>query len=111
MEKLAPNLLSKKGYVYHIKNLKLSVKLGVKLVRVRAGIKFEEKAWLKLYIDLNTALRAKATNDADKDMFKLANNAVFGKTCENLFNRASFEPVSTRKAALKLIANPKQFKS
>ena len=84
VEKLAPNLLPKKGYVCHIKNLRLYVKLGVKLVKVRAGMKFEEKAWLKPYIDLNTALRAKATNDADKNMFKLANNAAFGKTCENL---------------------------
>ena len=110
VEKLAPNLLPKKGYVCHIKNLRLYVKLGVKLVRVHAGIKFEKKAWLKPYIDLNTALRAKVTNDADKNMFKFANNAVFGKTCENLFDRTSFEPASTHNAALKLIAKP-QFKS
>ena len=65
---------------------------------------------MKPYIDLNTAFRAKATNDADKNMFKLANNAMFGKTCENLFDRTCFEPVNTRKAALKLIAKP-QFKN
>ena len=45
VKKLAPNLLPNNGYVCHIKNLRLYVKLVVKLVKVRAGIKFEEKAW------------------------------------------------------------------
>ena len=106
VQKLAPNLLPKEGYVCHIENLRLYVKLGVKLVKVHRGVKFEEKPWLKSYIDMNTKLRAAATNDADKDMYKLLNNAVFGKTCENLFNRTDYRLVSSRKEALKLIAKP-----
>ena len=46
--KLASRLLPKKGYVCHIKNLRLYVELGMKLVKVHAGVKFEEKTWLKL---------------------------------------------------------------
>ena len=71
VQKLAQNLLPKKGYMCHIKNLTLYIELGVKLVKVRKGVKFEEKPWLKSYIDMNTELRAAATNDADKDMYKL----------------------------------------
>lgn len=41
--KLAPNLLSKKGYVGHYKNLKLWNKLGVKITRVVKGLKFDEE--------------------------------------------------------------------
>ena len=67
-EKLAPNLIAKINNVCHIENLKMYVSLGVRL------IKFREEAWLKPYIDLNTKLRSKATNDADKNMFKLLNN-------------------------------------
>ena len=55
---------------------------------------------------MNTELRAKATNAADKDMYKLLNNAVFGQTCENSLNRTEYKLVSSRDEALKLIAKP-----
>ena len=38
-------------------------------------IKFNQNAWLKPYIDMNTDLK--------KYFFKLMNNAGFGKTVEN----------------------------
>ena len=86
--------------------MRLYAKLGVKITKILRGLKFEEKPWLKSYIDLNRELRAKATNEADKDMYKLLNNAVFGKTCENLLNRTEYKLVSSRNEALRLIAKP-----
>ena len=106
VKKLAPNLYAKNSYVCHIKNLILYKQLGVKITKIHEGLRFEEKAWLKPYIDLNTDLRVKSTNDADKDMYKLLNNAVFGKTCENLLNRTEYRLVNSRDEALKLIGKP-----
>ena len=39
---------------------------------------------MKPYIDFNTKKRMEATNEADKNLFKLLNNALYGKTMENM---------------------------
>ena len=49
-------------------------------------------------------MRTKATNDFEKDFFKLMNNSVFGKTCENMRTRVDIKLVSSEKQAIKLIA-------
>ena len=47
-------------------------------------IKFNQNAWLKPYIDINTDLRIKAKNDFEKDLLKFMNKVVFGKYQENV---------------------------
>ena len=62
---------------------------------------------MKPYIDLNTEKRKEATmrdDKAGKDLFKLFNNAVFGKTIEILRKRINFEIVTSKKGVLKRIA-------
>ena len=47
-------------------------------------LEFNQSASAKPYIDFNIQKRKEATNEADKTLFKLLNNAVYGKTMENM---------------------------
>ena len=82
-QKLVCNLRDKKKYVIHISILKQALNHGLKLKKVHRVIEFNQEAWLKKYIYMNTELRKKVSNDFEKDFFKLMNNAVFGKIKEN----------------------------
>ena len=106
VDKLIPNLMNKERYVLHRDNLLLYESLGIKIKKIHRGITFVESPWLKEYIDLNTGLRAKATNTFEKDFFKLMNNSVFGKTMENIRNRVDIKLITNEKEAKKLISKP-----
>src|SRR6185437_7179304 len=94
-EKLIPNLFDKDEYVIHYRNLQYYISQGMVLEHIYEAIKFDQSPWMKPYIEMNTALRAKAKNDFEKDFFKLMNNAVFGKTMENVRERIEFDLVVT----------------
>ena len=105
-KKLVCNLHDKKKYVVHIKSLKQALNHGLKLKRVHRIIEFNQKAWLKSYIDMNTELRKLAKDDFEKDLFKLMNNAVFGKTMENIRKHRDIKLVTTDKKRNKLVSEP-----
>ena len=52
--------------------------------KVHKVIQFNQETWLKPYINMNTRLGTDAKNDFEKDFFKVLNNALFGKTMENI---------------------------
>ena len=105
-KKLVCNLNDKKNNIVHINVLKQVLDHGLKLRNVHRVIEFEQEAWLKEYIDVNTELRKKATNDFEKDFFKLMNNAVFGKTMENVRKHRDKKLVKTDKKRNKLVSEP-----
>ena len=109
-EKLVPNLYDKKNYVIHIRALDQALKHGLILEKVHRVIKFDQSAWLAPYINFNTELRTKAKNDFEKDFFKLMNNAVFGKTMENIRKHKDIKLVTNEKAYLRNVMKP-NFKS
>ena len=96
-KKLVCNLRDKKKYVVHIKSLKQALNHGLKLKKVHRIIEFNQKAWLKPYIDMNTELRKLAKNDFEKDLFKLMNNEVFGKAMENIRKHRNIKLVTKDK--------------
>ena len=92
--KLAPNLRDKTTYAVHYRNLKFYLKQGLAITKIHRVLAFEQKPWLKKYIDFNTDMRKQSTSLLAKDFYMLLNNSAFGKTQENLRNRVNVEVIT-----------------
>ena len=95
VEKLVTSIEDKENYVIHISALKQALNRGLILKKVHRVIQFNQEAWLKPYIDMNTKLRTEAKNDFEKDFFKLMINSVFGKKMENVRKHRDIKLVTT----------------
>ena len=104
--KLVCNLFNKKKYITRINSLNQALNHGLKLKIIHRIIEFDQEAWLKPYIDMNTELWKAAKNDFEKDLFKLMNNSVFGKTMENIRKHRDIKLVTTDKKGSKLVSEP-----
>ena len=63
VEKLICGIEDKEKYVMHIKVLKQALNHGLVFKKVHIVIQFNQKDWLKPYIDINTELRKETKND------------------------------------------------
>ena len=107
VKKLMPNLGNKTKYVLYYRNLQMYLSLGIKLTKIHSVLKFKQFDWIKKYIDFNTEKRKNATNDFEKDFFKLMINSVYGKTIENLRIRINVRLLNNAKDFLKYTSRPK----
>ena len=74
--------------------------------KVHRVIKFNKRAWLKPYIDINTTKTMEARNKFEKKFFKLMINSAFGKTIENLRKHRDIKLVTTDEERSKLVSEP-----
>lgn len=60
-ERLTLNLFNKQNYVLHYRTLKFCIQQGLKVKKFHRILQFEQKAWLRPYIDRNTKKRMEAS--------------------------------------------------
>ena len=106
MKKLAPNFYDKINCVVHIRNLQNYLSKGMILKNIHRVIEFTQSNWLAVYIDNNSKLRQKATNDFERDFYKLMNNAFYGKTMENVRDQVNVQFCLDKEKILKHTGSP-----
>ena len=105
--KLMGTFYKREKYVLHAANLKLYLKLGMKLTKVYKVLKFKESRFLKPYIDLCTALRSASISDFEKRTWKLVLNSCFGKFLEQAQKFVECVVCTTAKEFERAVSNPR----
>ena len=82
---------------YSHKKFKVSIKSRIKFEKVDRVIKFNQNAELKPYVDMNNKLKQKGKKN-EKDIFRLINNVVFGKTMEDVRKQRNIKLVTTERS-------------
>ena len=105
IKKLIPNLGDKVRYVVHYKNPKYYLSLGMKLVQIHRIFSFRQSDWLRKYVDFNTKKGQESTDDFNKNLYKLLNNCVYGKSIENIRKRINVKLINDKKAYQRCVKN------
>ena len=97
VKKLIPNVGNKVKYVVHHKKLQYYLSLGMKLVKIHRLLCFKQSNWLKSYTDFNTKKRKKSNDEFNKNLYKLLNNCIYGKSVENIRKRINVKLINDKK--------------
>ena len=104
VKKLIPNLCDKVKYVVHYKNLKYYLLLGMKLIKIHRILTFKQKNWLKVFTDFNS--RHESNDEFNKNLYKLLNNCIYGKSIENARKKINVKLVNDKKKYQKIVNKP-----
>ena len=105
-KKRIPNLGYKAKYVVHYKNLKYYLPLGMKLIKIHRILSFRQSDWLRKHVDFNTKKRQERTDEFNKNLYKLLNNSIYGKSIENIRKTINVKLVNDKKTYQKCVNKP-----
>lgn len=100
-KKLLLTCYDKQKYVVHYYLLALYVKLGMRITKVHAVLSFTQRPFLREFVQRNVALRNQSSTDFEKKYYKQINNAVFGKSCQNVRKMRTFELAYDKETAIR----------
>ena len=63
----------------------------MKVTKIHTIYRFRQSSWSAKYIDHNIQERTNAKTNFEKDLYKLLNNAFFGKTMENVREKTNMD--------------------
>ena len=68
----------------------------MKLVKIHRILCFKQSDWLKKYVEFNTKKRQESPDEFNKDLCKLLNNCIYGKSIENQRKRINVKLINKR---------------
>ena len=86
---------------YIERNLKYLEELGASITKLHKTISFPQNARRSPHNEFNNNNRKAATNNSQRDLFKLFNNSIFGKICEQVNNRIKLKLFTGHDRAIK----------
>lgn len=89
--RLCTTFLPKKNYLCHVDVLKFYIQEGLKITDFHYGYIFHQDYILRDYVSQNIDKRRSTDSPPLKTLYKLLNNSLYGKTCENKFKYRKFE--------------------
>ena len=98
--------MPKNSYVVHYRNLKYYLLNGLIFKKVHRILEIKQSSRMKPYIGFNTEKQIETTNEAEKTLLKLLNNAVYGKTMENMRKRIKIKIIKNEKDFIKHASRP-----
>ena len=78
----------------------------MKLVKIHGISSFRQSNWLKRYSDFNTEKRQKSPDEFNKNLYKLLNNCIYGKSIESQRKRMNVKLVNDKKVYQRCVNKP-----
>lgn len=92
-DRLCTTFKNRENYMVHAEALKFYLDRGMVLVKFHYGYVFEHDYVLRDYVQGNIEKRRATRSEVMKTLYKLLNNSIYGKTCENVNKYRKFEVI------------------
>lgn len=105
-EKLLLTHFPKEKYIIHDELLSFFLSKGMVLEKVHKAVHFKKDYIFRDYIEYNSKRRSECKDEMGKSYYKLKNNALYGKSVENLRKRKDVRLVNNRDKLLTYTSKP-----